>query len=217
MMIENVGSRGILFRFTVPGGWEQNLYVIKGNTRNYLIDTGLGSEMMAPIKAHLSKEDKPLVVILTHHHWDHIWGLGEFAGHMIIAHQLCRKAIADQWEDMLAQRGEHLQGAAVMVLPNVVFTDTLAFPEDQLQLFYSPGHTEDSVSIWDEADRVLLLGDNIGDDREELVPNLYCEKSVYKQTLRRYEELDFDLCISGHNTILPKAIIGDLLTMLGDV
>lgn len=89
-----------------------------------------------------------------------------------------------------------------MYLPNLIFQKELYFAEDKIKLFHTPGHTLDSISVLDEEEDVLLVGDNVGDSMEDIIPSIYCEKDIYINTMKKYEEMDFDTCISGHNTIL---------------
>ena len=61
---------------------------------------------------------------------------------------------------------------------------------------------------------MLLVGDNIGESIEDIIPSIYCEKDVYINTMKEYEKMDFDTCISGHNTIQKKEVIGRILSMM---
>ena len=99
-----------------------------------------------------------------------------------------------------------------MCLPNLVFDQKLYFPEDKIKLFYTPGHTIDSISVFDERDKVLNAGDNIGDTIKEIVPSIRYEKDAYIKSLQKYKELDVVACISGHNDILGKDVF-DQITM----
>jgi glyoxylase-like metal-dependent hydrolase (beta-lactamase superfamily II) len=101
-----------------------------------------------------------------------------------------------------------------MYLPNLVFESELYFPEDKIRIIYTPGHTIDSISVIDEEDKVINVGDNIGDNIEEIVPSIYCEKDLYIDTLLKYREVDFDTCVSGHNVILGKEVIEEILSMI---
>ena len=96
----------------------------------------------------------------------------------------------------------------------MVFEKELCFVEDKIKLFHTPGHTLDSISVLDEEEDILLIGDNVGDSIDDIIPSIYCEKDVYISTMRKYEEIDFDTCISGHNTILEKEVIGKILSMM---
>ena len=66
------------FALREPGHWEEpNVYLFVGSRRAALIDTGLGIAPIRPIVERLT--DRPVTVVTTHAHWDHIGGHGEFA------------------------------------------------------------------------------------------------------------------------------------------
>lgn len=214
MKTEIIRRRNILFTYSVPKGWDLNLHLIKGNRYNFIIDTGLGSLSVEPIKKHLEGDSKPIVVINTHYHWDHVWGNSSFPGAIIISHSLCRERIESNWEEMLEKYKDVMEGDAEMRLPDITFENELYFPEDRVRIIYTPGHTDDSVSVIDEEDRVLNAGDNIGDTVDDIVPSLDCSKEVYADTLIRYGKLDFDICVSGHNVVLNKDVIDEILSIV---
>ena len=213
MKVTKVKNRGVLFTYR-PDEWNLNIYVIKGKKYNFLIDTGLGSSYMDDIKKYLAYDQKEIIVINTHYHWDHVWGNSSFGNQVIISHTLCRQLMMEKWDEVFERNKQYCKGEVTMYLPTMTFEKELYFPEDRIRLFHSPGHTVDSISILDEEDRVLILSDNIGDDREEIIPSISDDKDVYINTLKVYEKLDFDTCISGHNQILPKSIIREILDLL---
>ncbi len=208
-----IKNRAVRFLYSNPE-WDVSMSLIRGNKNNYIIDTGLGSLCAEPMKKAIKGDEKMTVVINTHHHWDHVWGNGAFRDGMIAAHTLCRELIANKWDEMLQKNGKYRTGQAERSLPGVVFDKELYFAEDQIRLFHSPGHTPDSISVLDEAEGVLYLGDNVGDTPEEPVPSLYCEKAVYINTLQEYQRLDYDVCVSGHNVVLKKDILNKILSMM---
>ena len=203
MKIERIKNRHVIFKYPVTA-WDLNIHLIMGNKFNYLIDTGLGSLSVAPIQEYLEGNTKPVIVINTHYHWDHIWGNHVFRDHVIISHRLCRETIAAQWEEMLSSNRQYLSGETELCLPNLVFDDALYFPDDHIRIFYTPGHTADSISVFDEEEKVLDVGDNIGDTLDQIVPELDTEKQVYIDTILKYQSMDFTTCISGHNMVLDK-------------
>lgn len=209
MKTEKIGNRSVMFTFTLPE-WDLNLHLIRAQKRNYLIDTGLGSESVAPIIAYLNGDPKPLTVINTHHHWDHVWGNHCFDGNTVIAHELCRQMIAREWTEMLERNQRFVRGTARCRLPDLVFNQTLAFPDDHIKLFYTPGHSPDCISVYDEEDRVLNAGDNIGDTTDEIVPELKTAPAIYQNTLRLYAGLDITACLSGHNKVLGAEVFGQI-------
>jgi len=212
MQITKIKNRGVLFTHSNPG-WDLNVYLIMGKKYNYIIDTGLGSLSIDPIKEFRKNDNKKTIVINTHYHWDHVWGNGSLKDCIIVSHKLCREMIQSNWEEMMQKNNQYCYGEVEIYLPNLVFEKELYFAEDKIKLFHTPGHTLDSISVLDEEDNVLLLGDNVGDSIEDIIPS-YCEKDVYINTMKKYEEMDFDTCISGHNTILKKEVIGKILSMM---
>jgi hydroxyacylglutathione hydrolase len=212
MKIEKIKNRSILFTDTSPAEWDLNLHLIRGNQHNFIIDTGLGSLSMAPIKEYIQDDHKPIIVINTHYHWDHIWGNSSFKDCMIISHKLCRKMIEAKWDDMLDKNKAYCQGEIEKYLPNLVFEKELYFPEDKIRIIYTPGHTIDGISVIDEEEKVINVGDNIGDTVDAIVPELDCEKEVYIKTLLKYKEMDFNMVISGHNVVLGKDVIGKIFS-----
>lgn len=59
------------------GHWEEtHCYLLCGQQRALLIDTGLGVLPMSPVVEALT--DLPVTAVLTHAHWDHVGGFGEF-------------------------------------------------------------------------------------------------------------------------------------------
>ena len=213
MNIQSIMHRGTLFVSNAPG-WDYNMYLIRGERHNFIIDTGLGGGSVRPIMEQIGGDHGKTVVINTHHHWDHVWGNGPFEGCTIVSHQLCRGIIASEWARMIRQHGQHADGEVAMRLPNLTFRQELYFAEDRVRIFHTPGHTPDSISVLDEADGVLMLGDNIGDSMDEIVPSLGCDVETYRNTLEQYEAMRFDACVSGHNRVLGKDVIGTILHML---
>jgi glyoxylase-like metal-dependent hydrolase (beta-lactamase superfamily II) len=191
-----VGSRGTLFSTDTIPGCVTNLYLIKGNKTNYLIDTGFGSGTAQFINRYIDEScPNPVIVINTHYHWDHIWGNIGFEEKQIIGHAKIVEMIEQNWAEMISRSGKFIEGQTKKVLPNTLFEDRMAFPEDGVEIFYSPGHTVDSISVYDHLDKMLYVGDNV----EDPMPGIYDSHEHCIQSLRKYLEYDFTYCISGHN------------------
>lgn len=211
MEVIKVGKRSIVFKYDL-GDWNLYLHLIKGDKYNYLIDTGLGYGSIEPILEYL--DDKELIVINTHYHFDHIRGNDYFRDKAIISSEKCLKLIDENYDDDVEKSGKYATGPLTKCLPNLVFQDELYFVEDKIRLFYSPGHTEDGISIYDEIDKVLNVGDNIGDDMEYIVPSLQCDNATYLNSLNKYKELDVEHCVSGHNEVLGSEVFDLIIDKL---
>ena len=217
MQIDKIGSRNIIFSHIDIEEWncDLNLHLIIGKNRNYIIDTGFGSESIEPIKEYLSGNYKPIIVINTHSDWDHIWGNHCFRNSIIISHKLCRGLIEEHWTETLIDYKQFIRGEVIQCLPNLLIEDTIYFPDDEVRIFYTPGHTVDCISVFDEHDNVLNVGDNIGDTISEIVPEINTDKATYIQTIQKYKSLNIEACISGHNKILGQEIFDKIIETLG--
>ncbi|PJI07883.1 MULTISPECIES: MBL fold metallo-hydrolase [Clostridium] len=183
-----------------------NVFVIEKKNRVYIIDTFCGAEYMKPILKTLG--NKEIVVINTHFHWDHVLGNCSFNGCKIISHKKCRSLLDKCWDDQLNQNKEYVLGATVKKLPNMTFDSKIYFEDDSLELFYSPGHTIDSISIYDREEEILYVGDNVEK------PIIYLESSCteeYIKTLEKYIEYKPKKIMGGHTLNLTK---GDILNTI---
>lgn len=196
-----LGSRSIVFRYDL-GDWYLNIQLIQGDKYNYLIDTGLGSESIDPIRKYFENSSKPLIVINTHFHWDHVWGNHCFQKEIMIAHELCYDLIEENWQKMLTERKEYMQGTVEKKLPNLLIQESIYFPEDGIYIFHAPGHTNDSLCVYDEKDKILNAADNVDDED----PVLEMDLSSYEKFRERYQNLEIEACVSGHNKILGNEV-----------
>lgn len=201
-----IGSRGHLFTWMEP--YHTNVYVIISTKRVFIIDTFLGPKPMDEVKSQLTKEGvtgKSFVIFNTHADYDHYWGNQSFEDSIIIAHDQTFKRIRTQGEEGLRQYAAQAMGAVRLTPPNLVFRKRIAFIEEGVEFFYTPGHTGDSSSCYDSVDHVLLPGDNL----EAPYPyiNLINLKE-YTQSLEEYKRLEAKVIIPGHD---PPQLDGTLL------
>lgn len=176
-----------------------NVFVIEKKNRVYIIDTFCGDGYMKPILKSLG--NKEIVVINTHFHWDHVLGNCCFNDCKIISHKKCRSLLDKRWDDQLNQNKKYVLGAAVKKLPNMTFDSKVCFEDDRLELFYSPGHTIDSISIYDREEEILYVGDNVEK------PIIYLESSYteeYIKTLEKYIEYKPKKIMGGHTLNLTR-------------
>jgi cyclase len=217
MRVERIGKRGhlFIFEFGDVGTDTTNVYVIKGKTKSFVIDTFLGPQAISEIKPVLNTDftEKPTIVINTHAHFDHFWGNCAFQHATIVAHILCKQAIASKQQVEYLEKNSHYQSGQVeIVAPNLTFEKRVIFEDDGVELFYSPGHTRDTISCIDHVDQVLLVGDNIGLP----IPSIYLGVKVqdYIETLERYRSLRLPNMISSHYNQIDDKLIADNLQYL---
>ncbi|MHA1687258.1 MAG: MBL fold metallo-hydrolase [Candidatus Heimdallarchaeaceae archaeon] len=200
-----IGTRGILFSFEEP--YLTNVYVILGKKTVFVLDTFLGPEAMKIVKKVVkdySSGQNKFVVFNSHADYDHFWGNQSFQDSDIYAHELAIERIQREGQNFLRLYEEHQQGKVSLVKPNITFTDQVHFVEEGVLFFYSPGHTQDSISAYDIIDKVLFVGDNI----ESPIPYINeANFSQYLSTLEDYLNFDAHYIISGHDSIMTDSFL----------
>ncbi|KAK9813429.1 hypothetical protein WJX73_008507 [Symbiochloris irregularis] len=137
--------------------------------RCFLIDTGCGlGNLRKFIEDNINIDHWPYTVICTHFHFDHI-----AANHLFKDEQICFGG-ADK-EFVLKSRGMPMPLYEGGHLGNVIdypitqwLQDGELIPldkaeppqaESSLQVIFTPGHSPDSISLWDPEERRLFCGD----------------------------------------------------------
>ena len=205
MELKKVGSRGTLFTFH-DLGIATNVYVIHGKQHNYIIDTYLGPDIMKPINQYIEESvgNKPIIVINSHSHWDHVWGNSLYSSTLIIAHEKCREYMQRDGQKKLEKHGQYQKGEVVLTYPNLTFTGRIFFEEDNVLVYHTPGHTDDAISVLDMQDKVLFAGDNL----ERPIPFIMSKNlSQYIKTLQDYLNIDAGIIIGGHTGCEDKTLI----------
>jgi len=171
MQIQKITNRNIIFTANESATSTVTAGIICGKVHNFVIDTGTGGDFAKAMLEYLADDPLPVIVINTHHHWDHVYGNWMFEGKQIIAHKLCVELLDNDWSEKIAEvtaRGAILHGEVHKHLPNMQIDAPLHFPEDGVIIFLNPGHSTDCISVFDEIDKILYLGDNFGVDEDGL-------------------------------------------------
>ncbi|MBU1106833.1 MAG: MBL fold metallo-hydrolase [Candidatus Riflebacteria bacterium] len=173
------------------------VFLIEKKTRIFVIDTFCGSVSMEPVLKHIAKvcPEKEVIVVNSHFHWDHVWGNVAFKDKTIIGHRFCHEDLLSNWEHQINNHGQYISGEVDIVLPSLTFDKSIFFPDDQIEIFHSPGHTRDCISVFDHDEGSLYVGDNV----EE--PIIYVgdpDIETYVATLNHYLSLSTRKIFSSH-------------------
>ena len=151
--------------------WEEtHSYLLIGNDRALLIDTGLG---ICNIQEQVQKlTDKPVAAIATHIHWDHIGGHKYFPdfyvhgaeldwlnGGFPLPIQAVKNMVADCCElpeDFSINKYEIFQGEPSRVLDD---GDTINLGGRTIQALHTPGHSPGHLCFWEVERGYLFSGD----------------------------------------------------------
>ena len=213
MKITEITKRNVLF--TVPenneGGFV-HMGLILGKRHNFIIDTGMGESNMHAIIKYIGDRKKPIVAIITHAHFDHMFGNSALKDEIIVSHMLCREIMDKEWEtkskDRMVTYRDFIDPHIHKCLPNLVFEGTMHFPDDGITLFHTPGHSDDSINVYDSVGKVLYIADNFGVADGKAYP--WADKEAIKKMIAQYKELDFEICVPSHCKPVGREVIGFL-------
>lgn len=212
----------------IGGLMHEFVYLIKGDERAALIDSGCGFGSLRQVAADLT--GLPLTVLLTHGHMDHAMGAGEFDEvwmdrrdiPVFHAHapEEYRRAILRGAQPRLEELPPMVPAAdPARFLP---LSDGACFDLGgvHLDVFGCPGHTPGTVVVLLRELRTLVVGDACSNFTflagEECLPI-----PVYRQNLLRLKERlagRFDVVLEAHGSgSLPAGILDGVIEVCGDV
>jgi len=152
------------FAIAEPRYEQQNLnYLIIGHDRAVLFDAGSGLRDVAAAAAQLT--DKPITFVPSHLHYDHIGRGGPFARTALIDLPHLRSRLEDNkvqlsWQEHLG-KPEGYAAPAMQVDEWLIPGSVMSLGGRALRVLYTPGHTDDSISLLDSAREMLFAGDFI--------------------------------------------------------
>lgn len=119
-------------------------YLLVGDRKALLIDTGMGYQDIRSVVSSLTQ--KPVSVLLTHSHWDHVGGAHAFTD---------VRVFHEPWE--LGQLSKQHVG----VTKTLQDRDIIHCAPFALQVIHTPGHTPGSVCYVDKQFDLLFSGDTV--------------------------------------------------------
>ena len=128
------------------GPWAVNAYALicPASGESLLIDPGADPDALADMLA----DSKPVAILLTHTHFDHIGGLKELRERLrvpVLAHH----------------PGPRPAGAHVDIDRQLNHGDSVRVGAHNLQVYHTPGHTPDQICIAVEDDNHFIVGDTL--------------------------------------------------------
>ncbi len=176
---------------------------------NVYIDSGLGTEALLELSSY-GQKSKENILILTHHDYDHVWGSGALRFKHIYGHASINDRIqADQVYIMLYQQYKELD--IQIKLADILLTTDIEI--DELRILQAPGHTSDSLVVYDTRTMNLFIGDNIGDQDSNLVPELE-NIDAYKATLTKLMQLPIENIYGSHRNRENATILDIIMKSL---
>lgn len=210
MEIRQLSKRATAYIYDELEGFMTCVILIECENKAFLIDTFCGPESMRTILSQMHDElrDKKVIVINTHGHWDHIWGNCSFKNSDIISHELCRAYMDQSWEEQIRSNEKYLMGNVEKCLPNITFREKMIYHQEGIEIFYSPGHTRDSISVFDHREKILYAGDNL---EKPIVHVDDGDVRSYIETLKNYLDYKAEKIVAGHTLFITREdVIGTI-------
>lgn len=169
---------------TIPPFFNTNLVVVESDGHCLIVDPGaneISKEHLKQLLLFLHSEPK---IFITHSHNDHWDGLD-------VVENVYPNAVVYGHEKTLSRITTSLKKKAL-------FNEPIMVGERKLDAIYTPGHTDDHMSLYDLSTRTIIAGDHVvGWGSAVLSPSNGDMKS-YLETCDRLIELEAKLIISAH-------------------
>lgn len=179
------------------GVYDTNCYILKSNFGDFIIDPGVDST-----KWVLENAKKPLAILNTHGHFDHIWCNAELKAALDIP-IFCPKEDCFMLESDCFNLGLTPQKASVAVENNQVFYfNENGLVDDKanaikVEYMFFPGHTPGCSMI--KIEDYIFSGDFIFHRSIGRSDFPYSSDEDMQESLRRFGEISYDLVLHpGH-------------------
>lgn len=195
------------------GHWEEtHCYLLLGRERALLIDTGLG---VGDLREEVQKlTSLPLLVTLTHAHWDHIGGLAQFPGFAV--QEAERPWLAERFPlpeavvraNLLREPctfpsgfdpGQYraFQGAPSRILRE---GDRFSLGGREVEALHMPGHSPGHLCYWEPGRGTLYAGDLLYAGKlDAFYPTT--DPAAFRRSVRRAAALPLRRILPGHHSL----------------
>ncbi len=182
-------------------GEDSNVFIIEDDT-TVMIDSGIGKSK----KVRQAVEEKGLTIdtiINTHCHVDHTYGNQYFPKTQIYAHEKDAPDIESGSDKTLWYWGFE-KPLKFPVAKKLKEGDVIKTGNYQLEVIYTPGHTEGCISLYEPEKKIMFTGDCVFDisiGRTDLPTG---DSNQMKESLVKLLEFDIEKFYGGHGRVGTK-------------
>ena len=201
-------------------------YLIVGSNRAMLFDTGMGMSDIRKVTAELTR--LPIVVLNSHTHDDHVGNNWQFETIYGMDTDFTRENARGSREDAQAEvtpdqicghLPERFDPKTYATRPWKITSSThdgdrIDLGGRSLKIIATPGHTPDSISLFDSADGLLFTGDTYYSGTIWLY-RPETDLAAYGASIRRLAALapQVRMVLGAHNfPVAPPSVLPDLVT-----
>jgi glyoxylase-like metal-dependent hydrolase (beta-lactamase superfamily II) len=181
--MEEISNDLYVVRQEMRPGWFCSVIVVMGRDNIGVIDTGYENtpeDYVFPLIQGLDREIEDIdIIVNTHRDGDHIRGnevFKENTGAPIAVHLLEVEAVP----------------SADILLNDA---DLLELGDRSFKVIHTPGHRPGAICLYDQDNKLLITGDSVCGEREDLIR---MNKNIYIESMRKLQEVDADMMIMSH-------------------
>jgi len=182
-----------------------NAYLVRGSSRNILIDVGLSSNFphMVECLRHLDcPPEKIDMVVLSHEHLDHIGAAFHFHGRTYIAaHRLAANKIMLRDDFSMLRKMFNEPNVPINVDIWLEEGNVIDLGNFRLDVMHTPGHTSACITLFDQEKGLLFAADTLMPGG--VMGGVFGSGSIsdYIQSLERLKGLNSKILLSGHGRL----------------
>ena len=207
-----------------------NSYLVNGKTKSILIDTGWGLGNLAELVQSLTS--LPVKVVLTHGHPDHVNGAFQFTDLYITSEDMkllntfyikeTRQGIIENFKAIAPPNFSKEDWINAKINNTFLVEEGYLFDlgDRKLKVIKCPGHTQGSICLLDEKDKILFSGDSLL--ARPVLMNLETSLplSTYLNSIKHVNDYsdNFSIILSGHDeNPVDTIILEELINGISDI
>jgi hydroxyacylglutathione hydrolase len=189
-------------------GYAMNTGILHDAEHAALVDPALLPDEVEDIAAFCEAQQlKVETVVISHHHWDHVLGATRFAGARIVTQQayIAQTALDLERTRNSIRRFEEAEGITTAApfeppMPDQTVDHIIGLMvgETRVQLFHTPGHARDHLSVYDAESACLWAGDLLSDLE---IPFVSDRLDAFERTLGMFAGMVIEVLVPGHGDI----------------
>ena len=149
----------------------------------------------------LGELSRPLRILLTHHHGDHIGSVPQLVSHFgaeVLSHEQS-EALLPFKVDTVLRDGEE------------IITDLKNGDIQRWHVIYTPGHTKGHVALFDPDSGALIAGDMVAGEGTILILPDEGDLGEYLDSLALLKTLDVTHVYPAHGPVLPPTVFDEYI------